>query len=138
VRKTHTAREGGSDALAAFQVMPPLGRSISSSSGGPQHHPTTGDLAAALLDVAPRLVFLFRGPVRERLDGESLVDRRPKREFCRSSSGTLVPLGKGQLMRREDGTERTGPSTVAGLDGSMGEQRPRRQGGSRGICRNRR
>jgi len=43
VRKDHTALDGGSEALAAFQVMPPLGSSMASSSGGPQHHPGTLD-----------------------------------------------------------------------------------------------
>lgn len=40
VTKLHTALEGGSWALAAFQLKPPLGRSIVTTSwGGPQHHP---------------------------------------------------------------------------------------------------
>ena len=41
VRKTHIARVGGKLALAAFQLTPPLGSSISSPPGGPQH--TTPD-----------------------------------------------------------------------------------------------
>lgn len=40
VTKLHTALEGGSWALAAFQLKPPLGRSmVTTSWGGPQHHP---------------------------------------------------------------------------------------------------
>lgn len=40
VTKLQTALEGGSWALAAFQLKPPLGRSIVATSwGGPQHHP---------------------------------------------------------------------------------------------------
>jgi len=38
-KKTHIALVGGKLALAAFQLTPPLGRSISTAPGGPQHHP---------------------------------------------------------------------------------------------------
>lgn len=44
VSKTHIALVGGSVALAAFQLIPPFGRSISSFSGGPQHHPGVVDV----------------------------------------------------------------------------------------------
>jgi hypothetical protein len=44
VSNTHSALVGGSVALAAFQLIPPFGRSISSFSGGPQHHPGVVDV----------------------------------------------------------------------------------------------
>lgn len=39
VKNTHTALVGGNCALADFHVMPPLGSSMMSASGGPVHHP---------------------------------------------------------------------------------------------------
>lgn len=50
VRKTHIALVGGSVALAAFQLIPPFGRSISSFSGGPQHHPWKASFDVQLLE----------------------------------------------------------------------------------------
>lgn len=41
MRNTHTALVGGSWALAAFQLMPPLGRSMARASGGPLDHRKT-------------------------------------------------------------------------------------------------